>query len=770
MDALTVLQACAWLQDVPATTLASWVGMTQWLRLERNQTLIKEEMPVKAAYILVSGQLILESTQANSLVLSQSGTLIDPLVVFMGTLYGGSCRCAQAAQVLCVPIELWRSLAQTHPSVWADLTDRARDQMLSDSLRRALYHALPDCDADALVQLAFQEGRWWHMARGEPLFNSGDVFDAWYVLVSGQLAEFNGPHEGDAAFTHPDAILQPGDLAGDKAALMGAAYASSVFAMRDAWLMRLEPHEFDRFVLERPAAIRKIARHALQHSQKAHHTAHIKGAVTLTVFPSETLDDSTSLILALYQAIAHFQPLVLLNAALCESWGIVPDLNQRQRADLEWLRLDAWLQHQHDRGRQVLLVADPRNTVWSAQVARLADRVLLLADAQGAIVRPPQTLWPLAPSPDNPPRASANAWDLQYWLCLVHPADTAQPKGTLAWLRALEPQRHFHLRRSNAKDLGRLVRHLTHQAIGLALSGGGGRGPAHAGVFRALEQANIPIDCVVGASAGASMGCLFAQDQGWQYCAQQAIAGIGPPPGPFSDLTLPMVSIVKSERLYESVCRTFGNEQLEDAWIPCFVVVTNLTRMRKTVFSQGDVWQAALASASPPAVAKPRIVQGELLCDGGLIENLPVSVLLEQGCRYIIASNIATELNLTLNAPDFPSPWVMLFDRLFRQGQATADIPSAIDILLASTTLASEDNRQAMADFIDVTLTPNLKGFKPTDFKRSSELIAQGFTDACAQIAHHRSAKGSDSEFWRITHKSAALPWPCADTDFDPTL
>jgi predicted acylesterase/phospholipase RssA len=266
------------------------------------------------------------------------------------------------------------------------------------------------------------------------------------------------------------------------------------------------------------------------------------------------------------------------------------------------------------------------------------------------------------------------------------------------------------------------------------------------------------------------MGCLFAQDQGWQHCAQQAIAGIGPPPGPFSDLTLPMVSIVKSERLCASVCRTFGDEQLEDAWIPCFVVATNLTRMRKTVFSQGDVWQAALASVSPPAVAKPRIIRGELLCDGGLIENLPVSVLLEQECRYIIASNIATELNLSLDAPDFPNPWGMLFDRLFRQGQATADVPSAIDILLASTTLASEDNRQAMTDFIDVNLAPNLKGFKPTDFKRSSELVAQGFVDACAQIAHHRSAKGPDSEFWRIIHESAALPWPCADADSVSTL
>lgn len=768
MDAYTLFKRCIWLEQVPEVTLRAWASRCHWQRCLPQECVFTPDSPLEWVYLLGNGCVRLESahTTAAATEVCEMGSLLDPVAVFMAPSYEHTGRCLAPTEVLCLPIALWRGLATEHPDLWQSAQDRLRDWMLSESLRRALHRALPHSDIPALLRLAFEDGRWWHMARGEPLFHADDPFEAWYVLVSGQLAEFDSQvssaeraYTGDAltgAFSHPKMVLQPGDLVGDTSALMGGSYTSTVFALRDAWLMRFEPHEFDSLVLQQPETVQQVARHALQRRQQPRHQAQAPN--TLTVFADAAVPDAAALVLALYQGIAHFQPVVLLNAQLCESWGIVPELAQRQRADLEWLRLDAWVQHEHEKGKLVLLVADAEDTIWGAQAARLADRVLLLADAQAGGCRPPAELWPL-PSPSaTSATAPPTAWALQRWLCLVHPTQTAHPTGTQRWLTALQPDKHFHLRVGHAQDLGRLVRHLTHQTIGLVLSGGGGRGPTHAGVFRALEQAQIPIDCVVGASAGALMGCLLAQDRGWRHCAEQAIRGIGPPPGPFGDLTLPIVSIVKSQRLYDSVRRTFPSEHLEDTWIPCFVVATNLSRMNKTVFQQGEVWEAALASVSPPGVAKPRIINGELLCDGGLIENLPVGVLVEQGCRYIIASNIATQLNLSLNVPDFPSPWAIAFDRLWRGGRATAAIPSAIDILLAATTLASADNCEALSHLVDMALTPNLKRFKSTDFTQSQVLVTQGFTDASAQIALHQRG-GRCPELWSVVHKSRSLSW-----------
>jgi hypothetical protein len=78
--------------------------------------------------------------------------------------------------------------------------------------------------------------------------------------------------------------------------------------------------------------------------------------------------------------------------------------------------------------------------------------------------------------------------------------------------------------------------------------------------------------------------------------------------------------------------------------------------------------------------------------------------------------------------------------------------------LLAATTLASEDNRQAMSHHIDMAFTPHLKRFKSTDFTQSQALIAQGFADTKTQIADHQRS-GHSPELWSVIYKSHTLSW-----------
>lgn len=748
--ALVLLRQYPGLAGCDDATLHDMAGHCRLLDLEDHACLLTHGTPVQQVYLLESGQLRgTPAPQGGAGTADQwlhPGDVVDPFAACLGAVYTHTWRCETNTRLWAMPARVWRESLQRVPANWRFVLARARHDMLSEALRVALTRALPGCEAASLARLAFDEGRWWHMARGEPLFRANEPFDAWYVLVSGQLAEFDLPLATPPCFSKPDAILRPGDRVGDTAGLTGTPYSTSVFAMRDSWLMRLEPEEFNTLVLEQPPVVQLVARQAVgrRPHRKQGHAAPLRAA-TLAVVLGAHVPDGERLVQVLAQALDGCQPVTLLDAHTCQEWGIVPDVAHRLRADLEWVRLDTWLDQQHQQGRQVVLVADTHNRAWSEQVMRLADRALLLAEAQGPVGLSGAPLWPAqAPNPNVVPPA----WVLQHWLCLVHPADTPLPQGTRLWLDALHPPKHFHVRRDHRADWGRLARHLSDQAIGLALSGGGARGPAHAGVYRALSQAGIPVDCVAGASAGALMACLLAQGDDWRVCAERAIAGIGPAPGPFSDITLPLVSVSKTQRLERSVYSTYRDAQLEDAWIPCLVITTNLTRMCKTVLSVGSMAQAALASISPPAVAKPQVVDGELLCDGGLVENLPVGVLLEQGCRYILASDIGSELNLRLAQPGFPNPWFMLFDRVFKKGRATAGVPTVVEILLAATTLASEGRRQAFNAQIDLCITPDLRRFKATDFTRSWELIEQGFADATAQISAHKQCQPS-APFWQ---------------------
>ena len=58
--------------------------------------------------------------------------------------------------------------------------------------------------------------------------------------------------------------------------------------------------------------------------------------------------------------------------------------------------------------------------------------------------------------------------------------------------------------------------------IGLALSGGGTRGFAHLGVFRALEEWHIPVHCVSGTSVGSIMGAMYSAGLPWQTILEEA--------------------------------------------------------------------------------------------------------------------------------------------------------------------------------------------------------------------------------------------------------
>lgn len=159
--------------------------------------------------------------------------------------------------------------------------------------------------------------------------------------------------------------------------------------------------------------------------------------------------------------------------------------------------------------------------------------------------------------------------------------------------------------------------------VALALSGGGARGFAHVGVWRALQEHDIPVRAVSGTSAGAIAGAFMAAGTGWQdafeWMRNSRYFGwrnfLWRKDGLF---TLDPLAQILRQQL---------PARFEELRIPFFATATDLVKGEAVHFSSGDLCEALLASAAVPLVFEPRRMNGQLLVDGGVMNNFPVEPL-----------------------------------------------------------------------------------------------------------------------------------------------
>jgi NTE family protein len=173
--------------------------------------------------------------------------------------------------------------------------------------------------------------------------------------------------------------------------------------------------------------------------------------------------------------------------------------------------------------------------------------------------------------------------------------------------------------------------------IGLALGGGVWRGWAHLGVLSVLEQEGIPIDYIAGASAGALVGSM--------YCAGLTVEHMKvlvhhTSWWDYGSLVLSWKGLFSFAKLERWMVRMVGNINIED--LPrCFALVTtDLSHGEPYVIDRGPLARAVRASCSVPGFVVPVEMDGRMLGDGGISNNVPASVAKAMGADYIIAVDL----------------------------------------------------------------------------------------------------------------------------------
>lgn len=179
--------------------------------------------------------------------------------------------------------------------------------------------------------------------------------------------------------------------------------------------------------------------------------------------------------------------------------------------------------------------------------------------------------------------------------------------------------------------------------LGIALSGGGARGFAHAGALMALEQAGLRPDIIAGVSAGSVVAAMYAAGLHPRQILE-SFSGLK-----FNDLTEFKLSDLTGLRNHCSglfslepfkafLRQTIPYERLEQLPVPIVVGVTNFDTGKAEAFTEGPLDEIVAASCSIPIVFKPAILDNQQYVDGGLLHNLPAWAVREK-CRRLIGIN-----------------------------------------------------------------------------------------------------------------------------------
>ncbi len=254
--------------------------------------------------------------------------------------------------------------------------------------------------------------------------------------------------------------------------------------------------------------------------------------------------------------------------------------------------------------------------------------------------------------------------------------------------------------------------------LGLALSGGGTRGLAHIGVLRALEENGIRPDCLSGTSIGAFAAALYAFG-----VSLQEIRSIseGMTPLNVSKLQLSRYALFSNEELGRLIQSRIGRARIEESPVPLAIIAVDIGSGKKVVMREGEVAPAVMASNAVPGIYRPIFIDGRMMVDGGIAEDVPISPLRPMGADLVVAVNLSAE----------------------RQYRPPDNI---IDIILNAIDIAIDEDTKVQVKAADVLIEPKLSHFERMDVSRIDELIAEGFRATMASIKEIRRVLGSPGE------------------------
>jgi predicted acylesterase/phospholipase RssA/CRP-like cAMP-binding protein len=562
-----------------------------------------------------------------------------------------------------------------------------------------------------------------HVPGGAILFRAGDPGDSMYVVLTGRLrVSIDGPGGRREVLRE----LSRGDSVGELALLTGEARSATIRAIRDTDLAQLSRSGFERVAQSDPALIRRIAVQLASRQRQGRESVSSTGNLrTIAVLPVAGTDGAAEFTSHLIAALQTIRPTKQVSSATLKA-----DFNLDLSAAAEHSQHTAGLANRLEAFEAnhglILYQADEQLTDWTRCCIRQADLVLIVDSGDRA--PSDRTVGPL----------------LQYFesceitarieLVLLRRSNAEPAIATLKRLGELSAAAHHNLASSDIQGIARLARLVTGNATGLVLSGGGARGFAHIGVIRALDERKIPIDCIGGTSMGAVIAAQHALGWDWQTMAR-VNSQEWPRCEPQKNYTLPLVALNSARRMDRMLKSMFGDVAIQDLRGNFFCVSTNLTTAAAKIHRHGQLWKAVRASVSMPGIGPPAIENGEILVDGGLVDNLPVGTMkmLCQGRVYAVDVSEQVEFTSKLSESYAVSGWKMLWQQL-NPFIEKPDIPNILNTLYRTTTVGGIRAVESAKTQADLCFEPPVSQFGVFEWRSCEKIIEAGYRYAIGKL------------------------------------
>jgi len=267
--------------------------------------------------------------------------------------------------------------------------------------------------------------------------------------------------------------------------------------------------------------------------------------------------------------------------------------------------------------------------------------------------------------------------------------------------------------------------------VGLVLSGGGAKGFAHIGALKVIEEAGVKIDYVGGTSIGAIIGALYAsgysaneldsifRNTNFLNLVQNSVPRNAKTfyekehsekyalTLPFNKFKISFPSGISSgENIYNELVRLLYHvkdvRDFNKLPIPFFCVATNVETGKEVVLDKGYLPEAILASGTLPSLFEPTEVEGEILVDGGIVNNYPINKVKNLGANIIIGIDVQNGLS------------------------NRESLLSATEILMQVNNYRTANDMKKKSKETDIYIKPAVKKYSVLDFNLVNAIVNEG--------------------------------------------
>ncbi|KPV72156.1 uncharacterized protein RHOBADRAFT_39615 [Rhodotorula graminis WP1] len=625
---------------------------------------------------------------------------------------------------------------------------------------------------------------WMHVSAGQVIYRQDDDADSFYIVINGRLRSIVDRQGGGVSI---QAEHGQGESVGELDCITASPRPSTLHAIRDTELARMPMTLFNAISVRHPLVTIQISRiiAARLRSQVAREARMVGGLPkelgapgmgdgsmgknnfnlkTVAIIPTNRHVPISEFAIKLHQALESIgAPTSYLNQAT-----VMQVLGRHAFSRMGQLKLAGWLAETEQKYRIILYVADTAvSAPWTQTCIRQADCIMVVADGGadpelgehekllvGMKTTARKELVLLHAERNVVPGTTRRWLKNRSWVHAHHHVEMLGATPEVDRSSVDDPAAVVALRKIAARvelqinkykkvgprpapsrapaqsDFARLARRLCGKSIGLVLGGGGARGISHLGALQALQERSIPIDMVGGTSIGAFVGGLYARegDLVSAYGRAKRFSGrMSTLWRILTDLTYPVVAYTTGHEFNRGIYKSFYGTHIEDMWIPFFCNTTNITHSRMDVHTSGYAWRYVRASMSLAGLLPPLCDEGDMLVDGGYVDNLPVSVMLAQGAASVFAVDVGSVDDTSpRNYGESVSGWWLLIQRWNPFGKAP-NVPSITEIQARLTYVSSVKTlEEAKATPGVLYMRMPVTQFGTMEFKRFPEILGAG--------------------------------------------